>query len=184
MNIFFLHHLPWICAQYHCDKHVVKMILELCQLMYTAHRVNNSIIPENSYRMFNAKHPTAIWVRTCKDNYIYTAELCKYLCLEYTYRYSKIHRCQEHSDWLLQNIPSFEVQHQHLSKTTLATNKNLKLTPQPLAMFDDVKGSDTIQSYRMYYNVYKKHFAKWTGRPVPWWFCHTTFEKLTSTGQK
>ena len=39
MNIFYLHKDPRQCAQMHCDKHVVKMIVEYAQLMSTAHRV-------------------------------------------------------------------------------------------------------------------------------------------------
>ena len=38
MNIFFLDEDPRICAQAHCDKHVIKMILEYAQMMSTAHR--------------------------------------------------------------------------------------------------------------------------------------------------
>jgi len=37
MNIFYLHNDPQVCAAYHCDKHVVKMILEYAQLLSTAH---------------------------------------------------------------------------------------------------------------------------------------------------
>ena len=33
MNIFHLHKDPKICAEYHCDKHVVKMILETAQML-------------------------------------------------------------------------------------------------------------------------------------------------------
>ena len=39
MNIFALHPNPRKCARWHVDKHVVKMILETCQLLYTAHWV-------------------------------------------------------------------------------------------------------------------------------------------------
>ena len=39
MNIFYLHSDPRTCAEYHCDKHVVKMILEYAQLLSTAHRI-------------------------------------------------------------------------------------------------------------------------------------------------
>ena len=39
MNIFYLHHDPIVCAAMHCDKHVVKMILEYGQMLSTAHRV-------------------------------------------------------------------------------------------------------------------------------------------------
>ena len=39
MNIFYLDKAPEIAAQLHCDKHVVKMILESAQMLSTAHRV-------------------------------------------------------------------------------------------------------------------------------------------------
>ena len=39
MNIFYLDSDPRIAAKYHCDKHVVKMILESGQMLSTAHRV-------------------------------------------------------------------------------------------------------------------------------------------------
>ena len=39
MNIFYLHKDPDICAEYHCDKHVLKMIIEYAQLLSTAHRM-------------------------------------------------------------------------------------------------------------------------------------------------
>lgn len=39
MNIFYLDRDPALAARYHCDKHVVKMILELGQLLSTAHRI-------------------------------------------------------------------------------------------------------------------------------------------------
>ena len=39
MNIFYLHSDPALAAEMHCDKHVVKMILEYAQMLSTAHRV-------------------------------------------------------------------------------------------------------------------------------------------------
>jgi hypothetical protein len=39
MNIFYLDSDPVKSAELHCDKHVVKMIIEYAQLMSTAHRV-------------------------------------------------------------------------------------------------------------------------------------------------
>ena len=39
MNIFFLHRDPRIAARYHCDKHVIKMIIESAQMLYCAHRL-------------------------------------------------------------------------------------------------------------------------------------------------
>jgi len=37
MNIFVLSKNPKRAAKYHLDKHVIKMLLEACQLLYTAH---------------------------------------------------------------------------------------------------------------------------------------------------
>jgi hypothetical protein len=37
MNIFVLHANPKLAARWHADKHVVKMILESVQMLYTAH---------------------------------------------------------------------------------------------------------------------------------------------------
>ena len=37
MNLFVLHTNPKKAAEAHGDKHVVKMILEACQMLYTAH---------------------------------------------------------------------------------------------------------------------------------------------------
>ena len=38
MNIFVLDQNPYNAAEYHCDRHVVKMIVEYAQLLSTAHR--------------------------------------------------------------------------------------------------------------------------------------------------
>jgi hypothetical protein len=43
MNIFYLHTDPKVCAEYHLDKHVVKMIVEYAQLMSTAHRLLDGV---------------------------------------------------------------------------------------------------------------------------------------------
>lgn len=39
MNVFFLDRNPRVAAEYHLDKHVVKMIQEYAQLLSTAHRI-------------------------------------------------------------------------------------------------------------------------------------------------
>jgi hypothetical protein len=180
MNLFFLHIDPKTCAQQHCDKHVVKMILELVQMMYTTHNVlktpnlleakEQGII---TYRSFNPKHPTCLWIRECEANYRYAGNVAKFLCEEYTFRYGKIHTCQTHVDWLIANVPTnFQIVHYN-PETVMSYNKEFQAlgnTPVPLAMYDDVKYPDTFKSYRMYYIVHKRRFAKWKSRPVPWWY--------------
>ena len=44
------------------------------------------------------------------------------------------------------------------------------LTEFRLAMPDECKIGDAVESYREYYNVFKKGFAKWKNREVPYWF--------------
>ena len=39
MNIFILDESPGCAARQHCDKHVVKMIIESAQMLSTTHRV-------------------------------------------------------------------------------------------------------------------------------------------------
>jgi len=43
MNIFYLDKDPIKSAEMHCDKHVVKMIIEYAQLLSTAHRVLDGV---------------------------------------------------------------------------------------------------------------------------------------------
>jgi hypothetical protein len=174
MNLFFLHPDPETCAKQHCDKHVVKMILELVQMLFTCHIFFGSDLPPGSYRSFNPKHPTNLWIQDSINNYIYTVTLLKYLCEEYTHRYNKIHKCQNFVEFLTQNYPDYNNHRSvYAPGTYISYNKiiqSMGMTPVPLAMFDDVKVEDTIIAYRNYYNVYKKRFAKWTNREVPYWF--------------
>ena len=90
MNIFYLDMDPKVAAEYHCDKHVVKMILEYGQLLSTAHRVldgtpylGSSVsekrnvarwkLPDGRedilYRACHAQHPCGIWVRENIEHY-------------------------------------------------------------------------------------------------------------------
>ena len=181
MNLFFLHIDPKKCAIFHCDKHVVKMILELVQMLYTANNVMGNII-EGGYRSFSPQHPTCIWIRQCEKNYLYACLVAKYLCEEYTFRYGRIHTCEKHVDILTQSVSFLKFKTiPYKEGVVLSYNKKfqeLGHTPVPLAMFDDVKYPDTFKSYRMYYIVYKRRFAKWTKRDIPWWYTSGNYKML------
>ncbi len=66
MNIFYLHSDPTKCAQFHNDKHVVKMILETAQLLCGCHWAIGSHAP---YKLSHKNHPCSIWVRQDLNNY-------------------------------------------------------------------------------------------------------------------
>ena len=168
MNLFFLDRDPQKNAQFHCDKHVVKMILELTQMLYTTHHTIGTLLPNGAYKKVSVNHPTVIWVRSCLENYNYTTKLALCLSTEYTYRYNKIHKCEEHLKWLSINIPTIFKEPLWNTKTKFGFDKVLKNVP--LAMPEDSMTFYLITSYRRYYILHKSSFAKWTGRPVPWWF--------------
>jgi len=178
MNLFFLSVDPEECAQQHCDKHVVKMILELTQMLYTAHHVHKTpteVLPIDCYRSIsNIKHPTALWVRTSKENYNYTCLVAYYLSKEYTHRYSRVHSCDKHIHWLINNIPVItiikDIDYSSKKFSYSAGFDRYSLTKIPLAMPEVYYSHDTIKSYREYYINEKKYFAKWTKRNVPYWF--------------
>ena len=74
MNIFHLDEDPETCAVYHCDKHVVKMILETAQMLSTAWRQSDNP-PASVYKEAYLNHPMTKWVRETQYNYMWTYEL-------------------------------------------------------------------------------------------------------------
>ena len=65
MNIFYLNRDTKICAQEHCDKHVVKMIVEYAQLMSTAHRIldgNHYFDKSKNNRKWNKNNQSLIFI--------------------------------------------------------------------------------------------------------------------------
>ena len=92
MNIFYLSSCPVDAASFHCDKHVVKMILEYAQLLSTAHHVlDGDDAPEGIYKCTHKNHPSAVWARETNNNYRWLYDLFLELGKEYTYRYGKEH---------------------------------------------------------------------------------------------
>lgn len=142
MNLFVLSLCPQLAARLHCDKHVVKMILETAQLLYTAHHVTGTKeLPEGAYKKTHANHPCAVWVRESRANYLWAAELGVWLCKEYSYRYGdKTHKTTRHLVWLLANVPDIP---------------DIPQTPFRLAMPDEYKQKDPVQAYQAYYRENK-----------------------------
>jgi hypothetical protein len=138
MNIFVLSLCPQLAARLHCDKHVVKMILETAQLLYPAHHVvGTTDLPEGAYKTTHANHPCAIWVRESRANYRWLTELGLWLCKEYSYRYcDRLHKTTRHLVWLFANPPSLP---------------DVPQTPFRQAMPDDCKHPDAVQAYQTYY---------------------------------
>lgn len=177
MNIFYLDTDPVKAAQYHCDKHVVKMILESAQLLSTAHRVLDGeqgirlsasgarlkdwVLPDHRqellYKATHVNHPCAIWCRSSDRNYQWLFNLFMALGNEYGYRYAKQHLSIRKLADTLMEYPS------RIPWTTWLDNP-------PQAMPDECKDSDPVIAYRNYYKTHKSEIATWTKRSVPDWY--------------
>lgn len=154
MNIFKLDNDISLCAQYHVDKHVVKMPLEYAQLLCSARHILGESPTTIPYKLTHKNHPCAIWTRASSTNYKWLVELGLAVSAEYTYRYGKTHGCAKIIVDCLDNIPKFD----HHSGTEL-----------PLAMLEEYKVNDTVTSYRAYINGAKQHLFSWKNRAVPDW---------------
>jgi len=165
MNIFFLHTQPRKCARWHCDKHVVKMLLETCQLLYTCHWMVTKIPDFSSapmcgdrrgYKKAHWNHPCSKWVRMSLFNYVWLATLGLELLREYKFRYkNREHKCEIHIEWLYKNHP--------------VGLENKGWIEPFLAMPDEYKSSDAISSYRRYYIGAKNKLLVYTKRQIPHW---------------
>jgi hypothetical protein len=69
MNIFFLHKFPSKSAEYLCDKHIPKMLLESCQMLSTAVQENAGERLEDLYKPAYPKHPMTKWVGSTFSNF-------------------------------------------------------------------------------------------------------------------
>lgn len=109
MNLFVTNVCPIQSAKEHNSVHLRKMIVEVLQMLSTAHVVldGNQI----AYKKTHQNHPCAIWIRECSGNYQWAYEHYKALCEEYTYRTGKVHKSAEYLDIVSkmpENIPQGE----------------------------------------------------------------------------
>jgi hypothetical protein len=186
MNIFVLDSDPCTCARYHCDKHVVKMILESTQLLTNAYYLDTGITSRRQFAALDAvamkklmrkfrgfprrdennlptpyppthwHHPCSRWARATIENWRWLCELGLQLCAEYTRRYGRQHLCQSMLEWMSKHEPS-------LPSGTL--------TPFAQAMPEEIRiPDDPIGAYRQYYHLRKARFARWRHSETPQWW--------------
>lgn len=192
MNIFFLHQNPAVCAEQHCDKHVVKMLVEYAQLMSTAHRVldgqlwfgrsttgrkinryfhPDTVMNQELYKACHVNHPSAVWVRHSAENYDWLQMLWTALSEEYTHRYGRLHESYRKLEYYLL-LPPKNFKAEGFTQPTPAMSHY----PQCI-----VEG-DSVASYRNYYREAKSDFARWTNRDEPdWWSDDGWKRKQTKT---
>jgi len=151
MNIFYLHQDPKTAAEMHCNKHVVKMILETAQMLCTTIWLSGVRTP---YKKTHINHPSTKWTRESVQHYRWLCKLGKELCAEYTYRYDKRHKSEDVIDWCIENEPELE---------------DNGFTQPPQAMPNEYKNKCSIKAYRTYYLNDKKGFLDYKKRNKPEW---------------
>jgi hypothetical protein len=176
MNIFAIDSDPGQAAVWMVDKHVVKMILESAQLLCTAHRMLDGVQyidktktgrnvkrwrladPQDDMLLYSAthiNHPSAVWCRETRGNYEWLYRHFQALCLEYTHRYGKYHKCMNMWDHL--NMTPRNINQGNLQEFSVAMDKQY------------IVSTDPIENYRNYYKIGKARMHKWTKRnPPPW----------------
>jgi hypothetical protein len=106
MNIFFLFKCWVKAAQAQCDRHVVKMILEMAQLLSSTIHCYQLALPEDEqdgvemayvapYKKTHVNHPMRRWTAESEENFLWTLNHGLALCDEYTFRYGKRHKTQD-----------------------------------------------------------------------------------------
>jgi hypothetical protein len=162
VNIFILDKDPIKAAQYSCDKHATKMVVELFQQLGSAvirHGAKENDMPLTSkgtpLKGGYHNHPCTKWCGDSRSNYNWASIHALELCKEYSKRYNKIHSCQKGIEKLCDMdflIPEGE------------------LTEHAQAMPDEYKNPDPVTAYRTYYIKDKKDFATWKMGNKPDWF--------------
>ena len=158
MNLFILDEDPVACARAHCDKHVVKMILETAQLLCTAHHALGTHPDDIPYRKTHEGHPCAVWVRESEANYRYTVDHGAALCAEYTRRYERRHKSQDVIEYADRKLP-------------WTIDQDSERDPFVQCVPDEYKvPGDPVAAYRAYYIGEKSEIAQWNYcEPPAWW---------------
>jgi len=169
MNLFVLDKCPKKSAELMCDKHVVKMILEVAQMLSTAHREFESKIVTDTcllYKKTHLNHPSTIWVRTTGANYLWTYAHFVALCDEYTKRYGKVHLSETKLKKLLSHVPcvlhkAIDVKNLTIPPLCMPEEYYIKNRQQPKSW------KECVLSYQAYYKGAKAYMAtyKFTNTP-------------------
>jgi len=151
MNIFILDKDPKLAAQYHGDKHVVKMITESAQMLCAVLHLNGQ---PSHYKLTHANHPCTKWARESLSNWVWLRDFALHLNDEYNHRYGmhKQHKAGE-----------------VIKSLQLPTIPDIGLTPFAQAMPEEYRNEDAVVAYRTYYLKDKQHLHQYKNREIPDW---------------
>jgi hypothetical protein len=162
MNVFFLDQAPEQCVRYMNDSHVSKMILESAQILSTV--VHVSGVEKSDavvYKPTHHNHPCVRWAGDSLSNWRFLRFLSSEMNREFGYRFGGSHL----SARVIANLPEPSIPDVGDTLPARAIPDTLRIKLGAVKSINDV-----VFSYRVFYNLHKRHLAKWTGRPIPsWW---------------
>ena len=144
---------------YHCDKHVVKMVVETAQILCTTSHVLGSTAP---YNPIYENHPCRVWSQETLGNWLWLKKLGLCLSGEYSLRFDKKHK----SSKVIQNMPQPK-----------GIDPSLEMTPFIQCVPDKFISDDAVEAYRTYYYYDKYQICTYTHAPWPKWLIHKTFKE-------
>lgn len=196
MNIFYLDQDPKLCAQYHCDKHVVKMITEYAQIMCTVHRMLRGTLTDI---MLPNKKIKKVWLlphETADISVKYADGDIGFLNPSYSVKpafdfYNATHHNHPCTIWARTSTANYKYLYElfvHLlNEYTVRYNKvhacarlmtqlavvpfieMVEFTQPALVMPQQYHTNDAVQSYRYFYQMEKSSFAKWKTVTPDWY---------------
>lgn len=158
-NLFYLDDDVNKCAKYYCNKHVVKIPLEIAQMLCSIHHEfkTNKNIPYKDFEG-NKQNPYR-WIKKSRNNYLWAVNLGFALVKEYEYRYeNRVHAVKKTLVWLKNNIPNFQRIEKTRYKMSHYTDKYWTLS------------IDILLCNRIMYTELKCSKDKWKKRDKPIWF--------------
>ena len=192
MNIFFLDIDPVKCAQWHCDRHCVKMITEHAQMMSMAiwyhdheqamrlyaegHIMNapHTVTGKKARNDSHLMHPCTMWVRESKKHFDWLKIMSFELSHEYYHRFGRFHNPPRHHSSYVNCIA-------HLDSSKIPDNP---WEQPPQAMPEEYRGMDAAEAYHLLYGKEKIRFATWKDRPVPEWMMPYWREKYLTQDEE
>jgi hypothetical protein len=193
MNLFFVGFTVAEIAESHCEQHLNKMIVELFQMLSTAHRIcQTPDLPDSLlYKTTHQNHPMSIWIRACVSNYLFALSLGRAMLHEWSLRYNgSIHASSRLVEWMMHHTPhgmfldSDSVDANILKAGTVLNNGCIQVgrtvfgtrqIPQgcsfiPLTVLDQCRSPDVVDSFRKHlcHKSFEPRFTRLRQKPI-WW---------------
>jgi hypothetical protein len=154
LNFFWLDRDPDVCARYHGDKHVHKMITEYAQICSTAAWLTD---PDGDhtqiYRPSHKNHPVVVWASESLAHFLAVLELGRALVRERT------RRAKLAKNWKPHHASSDVLEYLSLHHPPFIYSEWLRDPPAcvPDAIRNDPELGklDVVEQYRISYAVYK-----------------------------